>query len=185
MSTCIRTSTSSARRSVPISTAGGCTTRWSTGRPRIPFPNQPPFVLDWARQWQAAEKIVYSRTITEPRSARTRIESSFDPEMVRTTQVDRRARHHRGRSAARGAGDPSGARGRAPDDRLLPSSSAVESASFPSGVRTAARACSRSDASPAAWSCSDTPSSTDPTDSDDSHEEDGAGRESRTHTSPR
>jgi len=28
--------------------------------------DQPQFVLDWARQWQAAEKIVYSRTLAEP-----------------------------------------------------------------------------------------------------------------------
>jgi dihydrofolate reductase len=35
-------------------------------------------VLDWARQWQAAEKIVYSRTLLEQRSARTRIEREFD-----------------------------------------------------------------------------------------------------------
>ena len=44
---------------------------------------QPRFVLDWARQWQAAEKIVYSRTLAEPRSARTRIEREFDPDAVR------------------------------------------------------------------------------------------------------
>ena len=30
---------------------------------------QPQFEFDWARQWQAAEKIVYSRTLAEPRSA--------------------------------------------------------------------------------------------------------------------
>src|SRR5262245_8076383 len=36
--------------------------------------SQPQFVLAWARQWQAAEKIVFSRTLAEPRSARTRIE---------------------------------------------------------------------------------------------------------------
>jgi dihydrofolate reductase len=47
------------------------------------IPGQPQFVLDWARQWQAAEKIVYSRTLTEPRSARTRIEREFDPDAVR------------------------------------------------------------------------------------------------------
>jgi dihydrofolate reductase len=37
----------------------------------------------WARQGQAAEKIVYSRTLAEPRSLRTRIERKFDPEVVR------------------------------------------------------------------------------------------------------
>lgn len=46
-------------------------------------PNQPQFVLDWARQWQAAEKIVYSRTLAEPRSEQTRIEREFDPDAVR------------------------------------------------------------------------------------------------------
>src|SRR5215813_10341244 len=46
-------------------------------------PDQPQFVLDFARQWQAAEKIVYSRTLAEPRSARTKIERSFDPDGVR------------------------------------------------------------------------------------------------------
>jgi dihydrofolate reductase len=46
-------------------------------------PDQPQFVLDWARQWQATEKIVYSRTLTEPRSARTRIEREFDPDAIR------------------------------------------------------------------------------------------------------
>jgi dihydrofolate reductase len=39
--------------------------------------------LDFARQWQATEKIVYSKTLAEPRSARTRIERAFDPEAVR------------------------------------------------------------------------------------------------------
>ncbi|MGI0148791.1 MAG: dihydrofolate reductase family protein [Thermoplasmata archaeon] len=39
--------------------------------------------LDWARDWQATTKIVYSRTLVEPRSARTRIERHFDPEAIR------------------------------------------------------------------------------------------------------
>jgi dihydrofolate reductase len=47
------------------------------------LPDQPQHELDWARQWQAAEKVVYSRTLAEPRSARTRIEREFDPEAVR------------------------------------------------------------------------------------------------------
>ena len=46
------------------------------------IPDQPQFVLDWTRQWQAAEKIVYSRTLAEPRSARTRIEREFDPDVI-------------------------------------------------------------------------------------------------------
>lgn len=47
------------------------------------IPDQPQFVLDWARQWQAADKVVYSRTLAEPRSARTKIEREFDPDAVR------------------------------------------------------------------------------------------------------
>jgi dihydrofolate reductase len=46
-------------------------------------PDQPEFVLDFARRWQAAEKIVYSKTLVEPRSARTKIERAFDPDAVR------------------------------------------------------------------------------------------------------
>jgi hypothetical protein len=56
--------------------------------------DQPRFVLDFARQWQAAEKIVYSRTLAEPRSARTRIEPEFDSDSVRRLQGRSRARHH-------------------------------------------------------------------------------------------
>lgn len=52
------------------------------------IPDQPQFVLDFARQWQAAEKIVYSRTLAEPRSAHTRIERSFDPDAVRRLKAD-------------------------------------------------------------------------------------------------
>ena len=36
------------------------------------LPDQSQVELDWARQWQAVEKIVYSRTLAEPRSRRTR-----------------------------------------------------------------------------------------------------------------
>ena len=51
-------------------------------------PDQPPFVLDWARQWRAAEKIVYSRTLAEPRSERTWIEREFEPEAVRRLKAE-------------------------------------------------------------------------------------------------
>jgi hypothetical protein len=58
---------------------------WETART---LPDQPQFVLDWARQWQAAEKVVYSRTLAEPRSVRTRIEREFDPDAVRRLKAD-------------------------------------------------------------------------------------------------
>src|SRR5438105_8105250 len=44
---------------------------------------QPPVVRDFAEIWQAADKIVYSRTLQTVSSARTRIEREFDPEAVR------------------------------------------------------------------------------------------------------
>ena len=44
---------------------------------------QPAFVQDFAEIWQAAEKIVYSKTLQTPASARTRIEREFDPAEVR------------------------------------------------------------------------------------------------------
>jgi dihydrofolate reductase len=45
--------------------------------------DQPPYILDFARIWQAADKIVYSRTLEGISAARTRIERRFDPEAVR------------------------------------------------------------------------------------------------------
>ena len=45
--------------------------------------HQPPFVQDFAEIWQAADKIVYSKTLETVSSARTRIERDFDPEAVR------------------------------------------------------------------------------------------------------
>jgi dihydrofolate reductase len=44
---------------------------------------EPPVVQDYARLWRAAHKVVYSTTLTEPRSARTQVEPSFDPVAVR------------------------------------------------------------------------------------------------------
>jgi dihydrofolate reductase len=44
---------------------------------------QPSFIQDYAAIWQAADKIVYSRTLDEVSSARTRIERDFDPEAIR------------------------------------------------------------------------------------------------------
>ena len=45
--------------------------------------NQPPVMQDFAELWQAADKVVYSRTLGAVSSARTRIERDFDPEAVR------------------------------------------------------------------------------------------------------
>jgi dihydrofolate reductase len=45
-------------------------------------PGHSPATLDYARIWQAAEKIVYSTTLQAASTARTRIERRFDPEAV-------------------------------------------------------------------------------------------------------
>jgi dihydrofolate reductase len=46
-------------------------------------PDQPSFALDFANIWQAADKIVYSKTLETVATTRTRIERAFDPEAVR------------------------------------------------------------------------------------------------------
>jgi Dihydrofolate reductase len=42
-----------------------------------------PAVTDYAQLWRAADKIVYSSSLAEPSSTRTRIERTFDAEAVR------------------------------------------------------------------------------------------------------
>jgi dihydrofolate reductase len=52
---------------------------WET----ISLADQPRVMQDFAEIWQAADKIVYSKTLQTVSSARTRIERDFDPEAVR------------------------------------------------------------------------------------------------------
>jgi dihydrofolate reductase len=47
------------------------------------LPEQSPVVLDFAAIWQAADKIVFSRTLEEASTPKTRIEQDFDPEAIR------------------------------------------------------------------------------------------------------
>ena len=47
-----------------------------------------PEMRDFADIWRAADKVVYSTTLQEPRSARTRIERTFDPEAVRALKAE-------------------------------------------------------------------------------------------------
>jgi dihydrofolate reductase len=47
------------------------------------FADQRPVMQDFAKLWQAADKVVYSTTLAAVSSARTRIERDFDPEAVR------------------------------------------------------------------------------------------------------
>lgn len=43
----------------------------------------PPAIRDFGRIWRKAEKVVFSRTLTSPSSARTRIEQEFRPKLIR------------------------------------------------------------------------------------------------------
>jgi dihydrofolate reductase len=52
---------------------------WETGGTS----GEPGVFRDYAELWRAAEKIVYSRTLEEVSSARTRIEREFDPDAIR------------------------------------------------------------------------------------------------------
>ena len=52
---------------------------WET----VALDDQPPYVWEFAEIWRAADKVVYSRTLGSVSSARTRIESDFEPELVR------------------------------------------------------------------------------------------------------
>jgi dihydrofolate reductase len=47
-----------------------------------------PVMRDYAQIWRAADKIVYSHTLREVSSSRTRIEREFDPEAVRAIPGD-------------------------------------------------------------------------------------------------
>ncbi|MFL6130690.1 MAG: dihydrofolate reductase family protein [Mycobacteriales bacterium] len=46
-------------------------------------PDQTPATRDYTQLWQAADKVVYSRTLPDVASARTRLERDFDPDAVR------------------------------------------------------------------------------------------------------
>ncbi|WP_369070548.1 dihydrofolate reductase family protein [Kineococcus terrestris] len=47
------------------------------------LPDAPPHVVRYARDWQAAEKVVFSSTLERVSSARTRIERRFEEDAVR------------------------------------------------------------------------------------------------------
>ena len=58
---------------------------WETA---LDAPDQPEPIRDYARIWQAAEKIVYSRSRRETSSKRTRIEPEFVPGQVRRMKAE-------------------------------------------------------------------------------------------------
>jgi dihydrofolate reductase len=47
------------------------------------IPGRTPAMMDFARIWQAADKIVYSRSLEALRTPKTRLEREFDPQAVR------------------------------------------------------------------------------------------------------
>ena len=49
--------------------------------------SEPPVVREFAAIWRAADKVVYSRTLPEVTTARTRLERAFDPESVRALKA--------------------------------------------------------------------------------------------------
>jgi dihydrofolate reductase len=51
-------------------------------------PDEPPVMHDFAAIWRAADKVVYSRTLESPTTARTRVEREFDPDAVRHLKED-------------------------------------------------------------------------------------------------
>jgi len=52
---------------------------WET----IELAQEPEVMQDYARIWRAADKVVYSSTLPEVTTARTRLERRFDPDVVR------------------------------------------------------------------------------------------------------
>jgi dihydrofolate reductase len=51
-------------------------------------PDEPEAIREYTRVWKAADKIVFSSTLQDVASQRTRIERVFDPEAVRTLARD-------------------------------------------------------------------------------------------------
>ena len=45
--------------------------------------DEPPVIQDFAAIWRSADKVVYSKTLANPSTAKTRIEREFDPDAVR------------------------------------------------------------------------------------------------------
>ena len=77
-------------------------------------PDEPPVFHDYAEIWRASDKVVYSRTLQEVSSARTRIEREFDPDAVRRLKQSADGRHRDRRPRARRPGDRRGPGRRVP-----------------------------------------------------------------------
>jgi dihydrofolate reductase len=51
-------------------------------------PDAPRHIIQYARDWQAADKVVYSTTLDSVSSEKTRIERTFDPDSVRKLKAE-------------------------------------------------------------------------------------------------
>jgi len=56
---------------------------WET----MPLDGQSRVVASFAELWRAADKVVYSRTLSSTSTARTRVEANFDPDAVRAMKA--------------------------------------------------------------------------------------------------
>jgi dihydrofolate reductase len=54
----------------------------------VPLDDQPPHIRDYAEIWRAADKVVYSRTLEDVSTARTRVERDFDPAAIRQLKAE-------------------------------------------------------------------------------------------------
>lgn len=54
----------------------------------LPGAGDDPVTADYAQVWQSADKVVYSSTLNEVTTPRTRLEERFDPETVRQLVAD-------------------------------------------------------------------------------------------------
>jgi dihydrofolate reductase len=50
--------------------------------------DHPPYLADYARIWQAADKIVFSTTLQDAPTARTSLERRFDPDAIRAMKAE-------------------------------------------------------------------------------------------------
>ena len=115
------------------------------------LPDQTPQTLDFAAIWQAAEKVVYSRTLETVSSARTRIERDFAPDAVRRMKAAAERDISIGGADARGRGDQGRPGRRAPPDRQ-PDRRGRRHALAARRRARGSSTCSTSAASPTAWS---------------------------------
>ena len=51
-------------------------------------PDAPPHIVQYAHDWQAADKVVYSTTLQTVSSARTTVRRAFDPDEVRRLKAE-------------------------------------------------------------------------------------------------